>query len=197
MTAKLRALLGAVLVVVPLDQASKLWVGARIHYADRIPLVDGFLYLTHVRNPGAAFGVLADAHPAARTAFFVGISLVAVGVIVSFFRRLAPGDRLSALALGLVLGGALGNLIDRLLRGEVVDFLHVRLWGGRAWPDFNLADASIVVGVGLLVLELVASEGETRAQGTPSVGGTTSPSGTPRTQRDGDDRGDSPSTERG
>ncbi len=197
MTPKLRALLGAVLVVVFLDQASKLWVGWRIQYADRIPLLDGFLYLTHVRNPGAAFGVLADAHPAARAAFFVGVSLVAIVVILSFFRRLAPGDRLSALALGLVLGGAVGNLVDRLLRGEVVDFLHVRLWGGRAWPDFNLADASIVVGVGLLMLELVASEGETRTQGAPSGGGAASPSGTAQSRRNGTDGGDSPSRERG
>jgi len=197
MTPKLRALLGAVLLVVPLDQASKLLVGWRVHYGDRIPLVDGFLYLTHIRNPGAAFGVLADAHPAARVAFFVGISLVAILVILSFFRRLAPGDRLSALALGMVLGGAIGNLTDRVLRGEVVDFLHVRLWGGRAWPDFNFADASIVVGVGLLVLELVASEGETRAQGAASVGGAASPSGKAPSQAESTDGGDSPSRERG
>jgi len=197
MTPKLRALLGAVLLVVPLDQASKLWVVSHVHYADRIPLVDGLLFLTHVRNPGAAFGVLAGAQPGARAAFFVGIALVAIVVILSFFRRLAPGDRLSALALGLVLGGATGNLLDRVLRGEVVDFLHVRLWGGRAWPDFNLADASIVVGVGLLVLELVASEGETRAQGSAAAGGAASPSGTPTSVRGPTDGGDSPSGERG
>ena len=79
------------------------------------------------------------------------------------FRQIAPGDRLSALALGLILGGAGGNLIDRIFRGEVVDFLHFRLWGGYSWPDFNLADSFIVVGVGVLVLELLATEGEDRA----------------------------------
>ena len=83
--------------------------------------------------------------------------------MVSFFRKLAPGDRLSALALGCILGGAVGNLIDRVLRGEVVDFLHFRLWGGYSWPDFNFADSFIVIGVGLLLLELLAAEGESRA----------------------------------
>jgi signal peptidase II len=83
--------------------------------------------------------------------------------VISFFRQLAPGDRLSALALGCILGGAVGNLIDRVTRGEVVDFLHFRLWGGYAWPDFNFADSFIVIGVGLLILELLASEGESRA----------------------------------
>jgi signal peptidase II len=87
---------------------------------------------------------------------------------VSFFRKLAPGDRLAALALGLILGGAVGNLIDRVTRGEVVDFLHFRLWGGYAWPDFNFADSAIVVGVAILVLELLASEGESRSRDEPS-----------------------------
>ena len=87
-------------------------------------------------------------------------TLFAIGLIISFFRQLAPGDRLSALALGLILGGAVGNLLDRLRYGEVVDFLHFTLWGGYSWPDFNFADRFIVVGVALLVLELLATEGE-------------------------------------
>ena len=90
-------------------------------------------------------------------------SVVAIGIILSFFRQLAPGDRLSSLALGLILGGACGNLTDRITRDEVVDFLHFRLWGGYSWPDFNLADSFIVVGVAILILELLATEGEDRA----------------------------------
>jgi signal peptidase II len=116
-----------------------------------------------VRNPGAAFGPFADGDPVHRLTFFIGVSIVAILIILSFFRQIAPGDRLSALALGLILGGAGGNLIDRVFRGEVVDFLHFRLWGGYSWPDFNLADSFIVVGVGMLVLELLATEGEKRA----------------------------------
>jgi len=94
--------------------------------------------------------------------FFISVSLVAVGIIVAFYRKLSPGDRLAALALGLILGGAVGNLIDRIFRQEVIDFLHFRIWRGYSWPDFNVADSAIVVGVGFLVLELLASEGEQR-----------------------------------
>jgi signal peptidase II len=86
-----------------------------------------------------------------------------MAIVVSFYRKLPPGDRLSALALGWILGGAIGNLIDRIARGEVVDFLRFHLWSGYTWPDFNLADSFIVVGVALLVLELLATEGENRS----------------------------------
>jgi signal peptidase II len=135
-------------------------------------VIDGFFYITHVRNTGAAFGLFSDAPQIPRLTFFISVSLVAVGIIISFYRKLSPGDRLAALALGLILGGALGNLSDRIFRQEVVDFLHFRLWGGYAWPDFNVADSAIVLGVGLLVLELLASEGEQRApasEGEPNA----------------------------
>jgi signal peptidase II len=106
--------------------------------------------------------LFADAPVVIRLTLFIGITLVALGMVVSFYRKLAPGDRFSALSLGLILGGAIGNLIDRIFRGEVVDFLHFRLWGGYQWPDFNLADSFIVVGVAFLVIELLAAEGESR-----------------------------------
>ncbi len=163
MTPKLKAFLAALAVSLPLDQATKLWVDANLTFADRIPVIEGFFYITHVRNPGAAFGLFTSSPAHFRVTFFIGVSLVAIFLIFSFFRRLAPGDRLSALALGMILGGAVGNLIDRVFRQEVVDFLHFRLWSGFSWPDFNLADSFIVVGVALLVIELLASEGESRA----------------------------------
>ena len=91
-----------------------------------------------------------------------------MGIILSFYRRLEPGERLAALALGLILGGATGNLIDRVQLFEVIDFVHVRLWGGYSWPDFNVADSCIVVGVGILILEMLAAEGEQRAHSDSS-----------------------------
>ena len=159
--------LGAFAISLPLDLITKLLVERNLSYADRIPVIEGFFYLTHVRNPGAAFGLFADGDPQLRMFVFIAVSIVAVFIILSFFRQLAPGDRLSALALGLILGGAVGNLLDRVFRGEVVDFLHFKLWRGYSWPDFNFADSFIVVGVGLLVLELLASEGEGRAAAEP------------------------------
>jgi signal peptidase II len=163
MTPKYWYALVAFAVSLPLDLITKVMVDRHLSYADRIPVIEGFFYLTHVRNPGAAFGLFADGDPQIRLTVFIGVSLVAVLIVLSFFRQLAPGDRLSSLALGLILGGAVGNLIDRIFRGEVVDFLHFRLWRGYSWPDFNLADSFIVVGVGFLVLELLATEGEDRA----------------------------------
>jgi signal peptidase II len=163
MSPKLRVGLAAFLISLPIDVISKVLVDQNLSYADRIPVIEGFFYLTHVRNTGAAFGLFADGPVTIRLTFFISISIVAIGIIFSFFRKLAPGERLPALALGLILGGAIGNLIDRIFRHEVVDFLQFRLWRGYTWPDFNFADSFIVVGVGILVLELLASEGESRA----------------------------------
>lgn len=162
MLPKTRIFVGASLISVLLDQATKLTIDAKLGFSDRIPVIDDFFYITHARNPGAAFGLFGDSPVAIRLTLFIGITLVALAMVVSFFRKLAPGDRFSALSLGLILGGAVGNLVDRIFRGEVVDFLHFRLWGGYEWPDFNLADSFIVVGVAFLVIELLAAEGESR-----------------------------------
>ena len=167
MTPKLRVLLIAFAISLPLDILTKYLIDTYVGYADRISVIEGFFYLTHVRNPGAAFGLFADTNAVLRQWFFVGVSILAVLIILSFFRQLARGDRLSALALGLILGGAVGNLIDRIARSEVVDFLHFRLWGGYSWPDFNVADSCIVIGVAILLIELLATEGEKRASPGP------------------------------
>jgi len=168
MSPKLKVFAITTVVLLALDYLSKQWVLTNLAFADRMTVIEGFFYITHVRNPGAAFSLFADAPANLRMFFFVGISLVAIGIIGSFFRQLAPGDRLPAFALGSILGGAAGNLMDRVFRdGEVVDFLHFRLWSGYAWPDFNLADTFIVVGVGLLILELLVSEGEDRSGAAP------------------------------
>ncbi len=164
MTPKLRVFAPAFVLALIADQATKLYVEASLGFADRVPVIEGFFYITHVRNPGAAFGLFASSPEPWRLIFFVTVTLLAIALVVSFFRRLAPGDRFAALSLGLILGGAVGNLLDRLRLGEVVDFLHFRLWTGYSWPDFNLADSFIVVGVLMLVLELLASEGDRRVE---------------------------------
>ena len=160
MAAKSRFFFVAFAISLALDQISKTWIVETLTFSDRVSVIEGFFYLTHVRNPGAAFSLFADAPVEIRAPFFIVTTLIAIGMILSFFRKLSPGDRLSALALGLILGGAVGNLLDRLIYGAVVDFLRLQLWVGYSWPDFNVADSSIVIGVALLVLELFASEGE-------------------------------------
>lgn len=161
MSPKRRAALAGLLLALPLDLVTKWLVNEHLHFGDKREIIEGFFYLTHVRNTGAAFGLFADGPADIRLTFFICISVIAIGIILSFYRKLAPGDWLSALALGFILGGAIGNLHDRIRHQEVVDFLHFKLWGGYSWPDFNLADSFIVVGVAILVLELLASERET------------------------------------
>ncbi len=160
-----------------LDQGSKQWVMTNIAPYGSIEVMSDLFYLTHVRNPGAAFSMFANASDDFRRFFFVGVGGLAIAMIVSFFRSLSPGDRLAAGALGSILGGALGNLFDRVFRGEefflggVVDWLHVRLWTGGSFPDFNFADSFIIIGVALLVFELFTAEGELDAAGSPPSDG--------------------------
>jgi signal peptidase II len=163
MPPKLRILVAVVLVALPLDQLSKILVELRLAHGERISVVDDFFYVTHARNPGAAFGLLGGMATDGRVLAFVVVSLLAIFAIAAFYHRLAPGDRVQSLGLSLVLAGAAGNLIDRLWRGEVVDFLHVRLWSGYAWPDFNVADVCIVLGVGALMMDLLSREAMSRA----------------------------------
>jgi len=125
-----------------------------------ISVINGFFRITHARNPGMALGLLQDVP----VYFFIVLTLAALALIGSFYRNIESGDRLAASALGLILAGALGNLIDRVVRGEVVDFLQFD-FGIFIFPDFNVADSAIVVGVALLLLEVVIAETEESVRG--------------------------------
>jgi signal peptidase II len=157
MTSKLKILLSLVPLVVGLDQLTKYLVNVKLAPYGSITLIENFLYLSHVSNPGGAFGVLSWANPT----FFVIVSLVAIGVIIIFFASLGSGQRLPAAALALVLGGAVGNLLDRVRVGQVTDFIDVH-WHELKWPAFNVADSAITIGVILLLIELLGSESEKR-----------------------------------
>lgn len=163
MPPKLRILFTVVGLGTPLDQLGKFLVERNLVLGESISIVDGFLYVTHTRNPGAAFGLFASVQGDVRLIVFALVSFVAIVVIFSFFLRLAPGDRSQSYGLSFVLAGALGNLIDRVLRGEVIDFVHVRLWSGYPWPDFNIADICIVLGVVSLMIDLLSREAESRS----------------------------------
>lgn len=164
MAPKLRWFLAVVLAAIVLDQATKLWVVANIAYrTDEIVVIPGLFSLVHAQNPGAALGLLRDFEY--RHVVFLGFTLVAIGIIVDALRRLAADDRGGAVVLGLILGGALGNAIDRVHKRTVTDFLRVyvdaepvRGWlernlGTNEWPAFNVADSVLVVGVCLYVLQ--------------------------------------------
>jgi len=139
-------------LVVLLDQATKAWVLATFRLHESVPVIPGWFHLTYVRNPGAAFGIFSGQAEAFRVPFFLAITVAALVAIVVIAWRAAPGRIWFLGALGLVGGGAVGNLIDRLRWGEVVDFLDV-FWKSHHWPAFNVADSAITVGVILLILE--------------------------------------------
>jgi signal peptidase II len=141
-------------LTLPLDQVTKWVVVERFAYGEQLVVIPDFFNLTHVRNPGGAFSFFANLPDGLRQAFFLGTGILAVVLLLMFLRRLEHYERLSAIAIGAVLGGAIGNLTDRIVYGEVIDFLDFRLWGGYVWPTFNLADCWIVVGVGILMLEM-------------------------------------------
>ncbi|MFQ5513899.1 MAG: signal peptidase II [Myxococcota bacterium] len=159
MSPKLRILLVLVGIVLPLDQLTKLLIERYVSPYEPITVIDGFFRITHATNPGMAFGLLQHVH----VGFFIVLTLVALGLIGSFYRSLARDDRFGSASLALILAGALGNLIDRVFRESgVVDFLQFDL-GLFIFPDFNVADSAIVIGVGLLLFELVVSETEEAA----------------------------------
>ena len=137
------------LLVVLLDQLTKYWVSASFHYGE-VRVVSRFFNLVLTHNKGAAFSFLASAAGWQR-GFFIAIALIAIAVISMLLMRRA-GDRLFSLALALILGGAIGNVLDRIILGHVVDFLDLHLAGWH-WPAFNLADSAITVGAVLLVAE--------------------------------------------
>jgi signal peptidase II len=153
---KWRLALVTALAVVVLDQLTKAIVVARIPLHDSISVVDGLFALTYVRNTGAAFGILAGRMDTLRVPLLIAVSVGALTVLVWFLRGL-PGDRRAVIAAcGAVLGGAVGNLIDRAAYGEVIDFLDVYV-GSWHWPAFTVADAAITVGVIVLCIDSLRS----------------------------------------
>jgi len=132
-----------------LDQLSKIYIDNNFELAQSQRIIANFFHLTYVRNPGAAFGFLADS--AIRLPFFITISLLATFGILYYVRRIALGEIWQPLGLGLILCGALGNLIDRIRFGEVIDFLDVH-WYNWHWPAFNIADSGICVGVTIILI---------------------------------------------
>src|SRR5262245_32674825 len=165
MSPKLRTLLILVAVIVPLDHLTKWLVVSNIPpggYIVRFEALDGFLRITHSRNPGAALGLAQNVN----VYFFVALTAVALVLIASFFRRIEPNDRLSAVSLGLIVSGALGNMLDRVFRHEVIDWAQFNL-GLFIFPDFNVADSAIVIGVALLLLDVVTQETESSVAKAP------------------------------
>jgi signal peptidase II len=143
----------AVLVVM-LDRASKWLVASNITLHDSVAVLPGFFRLTHVQNPGAAFGLFAESSSEWKVAILILFSIMALAVVSALLWKNSHSMTTTGVGLSLILGGAVGNLWDRLLTGRVVDFLDFYL-GSYHWPAFNLADSAIVIGALLLVAEIL------------------------------------------
>ena len=153
-----------VLGVVLLDQVVKAVVRPRLGLFDSVSVIPGFFSLTRVHNTGAAFGLMNALDIPFKTAAMALVQTTALVGLAIYAATLAPGQRLTRVGLSFVIGGALGNLIDRVSAGYVLDFFDF-YWGGWHFWAFNIADASITIGVALMVLDLIVPR-HTRVSGT-------------------------------
>jgi signal peptidase II len=160
MKRKYQILIFLSVAIIFLDQWSKNVILSKFQLGESISVVSSFFNITYVRNTGAAFGFLATAHSAFRVPFFIIVPLVALLIIGLMFRRLPDREVLMSSALALVMGGAVGNLIDRVQHGFVVDFLDFHWKYSAHFPAFNVADSAICVGVGLMMLDAAKKEGK-------------------------------------
>lgn len=142
------------IVVIVLDQLSKVLVVVWLPVGYQIQLIPGFFRLVHIRNPGAAFGIFADLDPRIRLPFLLFTSLVAIGVIVYLYLRQPDGGAWWRAGLALILAGAVSNTGERLFRGEVVDYFdfYVGKWH---WPAFNVADSAVTIGMMILAYQVL------------------------------------------
>jgi signal peptidase II len=151
-----------VIVVVALDQITKAAIVAKLFIHESYPIIDGFFNLVYVMNPGAAFGFLANTSEIFRYIFFIGITALVIVLIIYYILKSKSQNMFTVISLTLIFGGAVGNLIDRVRFGAVVDFLdfYIRSWH---WPAFNVADSAISLGAVLMIWGMITQRKEETA----------------------------------
>jgi len=135
-----------VAAILVLDQTTKIWIDRNFFLFESKEVFKGFFNITYIRNSGAAFGFLSDVDSIWVQVFFIAIAIVALITILFIVKGIEENDIWSLSAFASIFGGALGNFIDRVLRGEVIDFLDF-YWGTYHWPFFNVADSCITIGI--------------------------------------------------
>ena len=148
--------------VLLLDRLAKWVVASNIPLHDSITVIPGFFHLTHVQNTGAAFGLFADSTAHWKVGALVSFSVLALVIVSALLWRNSHALSTTTIGLSLILGGATGNLWDRMMSGHVVDFLDFYV-GSYHWPAFNVADSAIVIGALLLVSEIVFAKSSSEA----------------------------------
>lgn len=159
MTAKTKIVCGWLALILITDQLSKFIVDRTMPLHHSIPIIENCFSLTYIRNTGAAFGIFAGSAAAFRLPLLILFSLLAIGFIIVMLKRLPDRETGLITALAFILGGAVGNLIDRALYGEVIDFLDF-YWSDFHWPAFNIADSFITVGVLITIFYLIKTKGQ-------------------------------------
>ncbi|MEH7435983.1 signal peptidase II [Neobacillus drentensis] len=144
------------LFVILLDQITKWLIVSKMNLGDSIPIIDNILYITSHRNRGAAWGILQG-----QMWLFYVITIIVIIAIMYYMQKAAKGKWLLGVSLALMLGGAIGNFIDRVVRKEVVDFIHTYIFTYN-FPVFNIADSALVVGVVVLMIEMLREERESK-----------------------------------
>ncbi len=155
-------------VLIILDQYTKMWVDAHIPKHRYIMVIDNFFAITHIRNPGVAFGLFADGPSEFKTYLFIGFSIIAIVAILVFFHQTPPENKMVRIGLILIFSGAIGNMIDRVLYHEVIDFLDF-FYGSYHWPAFNIADSCITIGVLLMFMDLIRIGKAPQGEGSSDV----------------------------
>lgn len=158
MSAKNKIVLALLVFIVLLDQVSKIAVDRAVPLNRSIPIIENLFNLTYIRNTGAAFGIFAGENLPLRRALLIGFSVVAIGFVIVLLKRLPGEEKGLIVALTFILAGAIGNLVDRLVYGEVIDFLDFH-WSKYHWPAFNFADSFITLGVLLTLYRLIRVKG--------------------------------------
>jgi signal peptidase II len=159
LSAKWKTVVGWVVTILVLDQVTKMIVDRTMSLHQSIPIIDGFFSLTYVRNTGAAFGIFSGSHETFRLPFLILVSILALGFVGVMLKRLRDEETGLIIALSFIIGGAIGNLVDRVLYGEVIDFLDF-YWSNYHWPAFNVADSCITIGVLITLYYLIKAKGE-------------------------------------
>lgn len=139
-------------LIVALDQLTKMYIHTRFELGDFTVVIPNYFNITYVRNTGAAFGLMRDVHETFRSLFFLSMPPIAMITILAILRGVPSSDRIQVVALSSIFGGAIGNYIDRIRFGYVIDFLDFHWRNTYSWPAFNIADSAIVVGVSVLVV---------------------------------------------
>jgi signal peptidase II len=142
------------LFIIALDRVTKWTISRRLSLHDGIQVIPGFFRIIHAENPGAAFGIFADSPSQWKLGMLIGFSIIALVIVSGLLWKNSHTMTSTGIGLALILGGAVGNLWDRLVSHQVVDFLLFYV-GPHQWPAFNVADSAIVVGAGLLVIEII------------------------------------------